>query len=138
MGPDWLDGTVSFRELLGQKRVTKIRQGETLSHQGAITHEVCCSSAQLGIQSSCVRSPWQHSTAFMLLCCRIIGCKFPDFSLVKLLPITNDYEISSNHLLELGEPCITYVDSWPNHLDFYNGKNYLGHTYVLCVIGFGS
>jgi hypothetical protein len=37
---------VSFRELLGQKRVMQIRQGETLSHQGAITHEVCCSSAQ--------------------------------------------------------------------------------------------
>ena len=43
---DWLDGAVSFRELLGQKRVMQIRQGETLSHQGAITHEVCCSSAQ--------------------------------------------------------------------------------------------
>ena len=86
---------------------------------------------ELGIQSSCVRSPWQHSTAFMLLCCRIIGCKFPDFSLVKLLPITNDYEISSNHLLGLGEPCITYVGSSPNHLDFYNGKNYLGHMYYV-------
>ena len=43
---DRLDGTVSFRELLGQKRVMKIRQGGTLSHQGAITLEVCCSSAQ--------------------------------------------------------------------------------------------
>ena len=41
-----LDGAVSFRELLGQKRVMQIHQGETLSHQGAITHEVCCSSAQ--------------------------------------------------------------------------------------------
>ena len=42
---------MSFRELLGQKRVMKIRQGETLSHQGAITHKVCCSSAQLQIRA---------------------------------------------------------------------------------------
>ena len=39
-----VDGAVSFRELLGQKRVMQIRQGESLSHQGAITYEVCCSS----------------------------------------------------------------------------------------------
>ena len=37
-----LDGAVSFRELLGQTEVMQIRQGETLNHQGAITHEVCC------------------------------------------------------------------------------------------------
>ena len=43
---DQLDGTVSFRELLGQRKVMQIHQGETLSHQGAITHEFCCSSAQ--------------------------------------------------------------------------------------------
>ena len=37
-----LDGAVSFREPLGQTKVMKIRRGETLNHQGAITHEVCC------------------------------------------------------------------------------------------------
>ena len=39
-----LDGTVSFREPLGQ-----IRQGETLNHQGAITHEICCLAAQVTV-----------------------------------------------------------------------------------------
>ena len=42
-----LDGAVSFREPLGQTKVMQIRQGETLNHQGAITHEVCCLAAQL-------------------------------------------------------------------------------------------
>ena len=37
---------MSFRELLGQRKVMQIRQGETQSHQGAITHEVCCSLDQ--------------------------------------------------------------------------------------------
>jgi hypothetical protein len=32
--------------LLGQTKVMQIRQRETLSHQGAIIHEVCFSSAQ--------------------------------------------------------------------------------------------
>ena len=49
-GTIWLmqnaDGTVSFRELLGQTKVMQIRQGETLNHQWAITHEVCCLAAQ--------------------------------------------------------------------------------------------
>ena len=44
--PDGLDGVVSFREPLGQTKVIQIRQGETLNHQGAITHEVCCLAAQ--------------------------------------------------------------------------------------------
>ena len=44
---DRLDGTVSFREPLGQTKVMQICQGETLNHQGAITHEVCCLAAQL-------------------------------------------------------------------------------------------
>ena len=43
---DWLDGAVSFREPLGQTKVMQIRQGETLSHQGAIAHEACCLAAQ--------------------------------------------------------------------------------------------
>ena len=43
---DQLDGAVSFRESLGQTKVMQIRQGETLNHQGAITHEVCCLAAQ--------------------------------------------------------------------------------------------
>ena len=43
---DRLDGAVSFREPLGQTKVMQIRQGETLNHQGAITHEVCCLAAQ--------------------------------------------------------------------------------------------
>ena len=43
---DWLDEAVSFREPLGQTKVMQIRQGETLDHQGAITHEVCCLAAQ--------------------------------------------------------------------------------------------
>ena len=43
---DRLDGAVSFREPLGQMKVMQIRQGETLNHQGAITHEVCCLAAQ--------------------------------------------------------------------------------------------
>ena len=44
---DRLDGAVSFRKTLGQKKVMQIRQGETLNHQGAITHELCCLAAQL-------------------------------------------------------------------------------------------
>ena len=40
------DGDGSFWELLGQMKVMQIRQRETLNHQGAITHEVCCLAAQ--------------------------------------------------------------------------------------------
>jgi hypothetical protein len=43
---DQLDGARSFWELLGQTKLIQIRQGETQNHQGAITHEVCCSAAQ--------------------------------------------------------------------------------------------
>ena len=32
---------------LGHTKVMKIRQRETLNHQGAIIHEVCCCTAQL-------------------------------------------------------------------------------------------
>ena len=46
LGSDRLDGAVSFREPLGQTKVMQICQGETLNHQGAITHEVCCLAAQ--------------------------------------------------------------------------------------------
>ena len=41
-----LDGAGRFWEPLGQTKVMQIRQGETLNHQGAITHEVCCLAAQ--------------------------------------------------------------------------------------------
>ena len=44
---DWLDGAVSLREPLGQTKAMQIHQRETLNHQGAITHEVCCLAAQL-------------------------------------------------------------------------------------------
>ena len=44
---DWLDEAVSFREPLGQTKVMQIRQGKSLNHQGAITHEVCCLAAEL-------------------------------------------------------------------------------------------
>ena len=44
---DWLDGAMRFRELLGQKKVIQIRQGETQNHQGVITRKVCCLAAQL-------------------------------------------------------------------------------------------
>ena len=40
------DGAVSFWEPLSQTKVMQIRQRETQSHQGAITHEVCCLVAQ--------------------------------------------------------------------------------------------
>ena len=50
---DLLDGAVSFREPLGQMKVMQIRQGETLNHQGAITHEVCCLAAQFSILEAC-------------------------------------------------------------------------------------
>ena len=43
-----LDGAVSFRELLGERKVMQIRQGE-------ITHEVCFLSAQLINFKSIVR-----------------------------------------------------------------------------------
>ena len=43
---DRLYGAGSFREPLGQTKVMQIRQGETLNHQRAITHEFCCLSAQ--------------------------------------------------------------------------------------------
>ena len=43
-----MSGTVLLMQnvLLGQTKVMQIRQGETLNHQGAITHEVCL-AAQL-------------------------------------------------------------------------------------------
>ena len=44
---DWLDGAVTFREPLGQTKVMQIHQGETLNHQGVITHKVFCLAAQL-------------------------------------------------------------------------------------------
>jgi hypothetical protein len=34
---------------LGHTKVMQMQQGETLSHQGAITHEVGCSAAQFQI-----------------------------------------------------------------------------------------
>ena len=40
------DGAVSFREPLSQTKVMQIRQRETQSHQGAITHDFCCLSAE--------------------------------------------------------------------------------------------
>ena len=43
---DWLDGPLSFRELLGQMKVMQIRQRETQNPQGAITHEICCLLSQ--------------------------------------------------------------------------------------------
>ena len=42
-----LDGAVRFREPLGQMKVMQTSQGETLNHQGAITHEDCCIAATL-------------------------------------------------------------------------------------------
>ena len=44
-----MPGTVLLMQsiLLGQRKVMQIRQRETLSHQRAIIHEVCLSSAQL-------------------------------------------------------------------------------------------
>ena len=44
---DQLDGAVRFWEHLGQTKVMRIHQRETLNHQGAITHEVCSLAAQL-------------------------------------------------------------------------------------------
>ena len=46
-----MPGTVLLMQnvLLGQTKVMKIRQRETLSHQGAIIHEFCLSSAQLKV-----------------------------------------------------------------------------------------
>ena len=43
-----MPGTVLLMQsiLLGQRKVMQIRQRETLSHQRAIIHEVCLSSAQ--------------------------------------------------------------------------------------------
>ena len=43
---DWLDGSLSFREPLGQMKVMQIRQGDTKPPEGG-THEVCCLAAQL-------------------------------------------------------------------------------------------
>ena len=44
---DWLDGALSFRELLGQMKVMQIRQRETQIRQREATHEICCLAAQL-------------------------------------------------------------------------------------------
>ena len=43
---DLLDGILSFRGPLAQRKVMQIRQGETLNNQGTITLEVCCLAAQ--------------------------------------------------------------------------------------------
>ena len=53
---------------LGHTKVIKIRQRETLSHQGPIIHENCCSSAQL---PSCAAANTNISirTKFSLCCC---------------------------------------------------------------------
>ena len=50
------DGAWSFREPLGQTKVMQIRQEETLTHQEAITHEVCCLAAQLDKTAIFVKS----------------------------------------------------------------------------------
>ena len=50
---DWLGGSVSFREPLGQTKVMQIRQGEMLNHQGAIALEVCCLAAQMSKRCTC-------------------------------------------------------------------------------------
>jgi hypothetical protein len=60
------DGDVSFREPLGQTKVVQISQGETLNHQGVITHEVCCLAAQLPVNSSYF---------VIMLICREFGIK---------------------------------------------------------------
>ena len=46
---DWLDGAVSFSKSFGQTKVMQIFQGETLNHQGAMTHEVCCLATQYAL-----------------------------------------------------------------------------------------
>ena len=69
---DWLDGAVSFRKLLGKKRVMQIRHGETLSHQGAISNEICYSSAQFDNTFSCknliLLQKWGHARWGLRLC----------------------------------------------------------------------
>ena len=60
---DWLDGAVSFRESLGQTKVMQIRQGETLNHQGAITHEICCLAAQF-VTDSCSKNWLNYKESF--------------------------------------------------------------------------
>ena len=59
---DQLDGSVSFRETLGQTKVMQICQGETLNHQGVITHEVCCLAAQFQPTYK-FQLPYCHSTS---------------------------------------------------------------------------
>jgi hypothetical protein len=44
--PDQLDGTGSFRELLGQTKVMQIRQGETQIRQRETTHDICYLAAK--------------------------------------------------------------------------------------------
>ena len=43
---DQLDGTGSFRELLGQTKVMQIRQGETQIRQRETTHDICYLAAK--------------------------------------------------------------------------------------------
>jgi hypothetical protein len=45
----------------------QIRQGETLSHQGARTHEVCCSSAQLITTNQLAVHKLRHLLHHMIL-----------------------------------------------------------------------
>ena len=69
---DRLDGTVSFREPLGQTKVMQIRQRETQNHQRAITHEVCCLAAQwMAWMEETINAPWVSiPRAHMMLVCR--------------------------------------------------------------------
>ena len=61
-----MPGTVLSMQniLLGQRKVMQIRQRETLSHQRAIIHEVCLSSAQL--LSPVIGNSVLHSVMFTL------------------------------------------------------------------------
>ena len=47
---------------LGHTKVIKIHQRETLSHQGAIIHDNCCSAAQLHFLSQLLTKPNRFST----------------------------------------------------------------------------
>ena len=48
---------------LGHTKVMQIRQREPLSHQGAITHEVCCCTAQFQNVLRSILSFKEHKVA---------------------------------------------------------------------------
>ena len=109
---------------LGHTKVMQIRQGETLSHQGAITHEVCCLAAELHLFKiiQALRSnTWIGSVLKALL----------------LFTFDNDYAFFMAELWNMLRFAIACVSSLKIIFYFYQWCTYVSrYGIVIGLIGF--